>query len=121
MTPPHSRLVAILGLAVTTAAASPSGARSQAPDQPASIPANLVTALFGSVRVTVGEAPKGFPADLIPPAPASIVGGGLSGRELTVIFAYPGALTPALQAYTTHLEVADYAHVSLEMIRDGSI
>lgn len=70
-----------------------------AQQQPATIPTDLATALVGSESgmssggiplFSVGRAPERFPAALIPPKPAVVVGGMWLGAGGTLVVEYPG-------------------------------
>jgi hypothetical protein len=71
----------------------------RAQERPASIPTDLAIALIGpgspsfsgAPRFSVGKAPDGFPAMLVPPAPISVVGGMWSGDGGSIVLAVPSA------------------------------
>jgi hypothetical protein len=66
----------------------------EAQTEAAQLPVPLVTALMAGNRYSssatgryfVGALPPGWPADLVPPPPASVVGGMTSGTQLIAVF-----------------------------------
>jgi hypothetical protein len=78
-------------LVLASLIAVPAGAQSE----PAAIPTPLAVALVAgagsiaptSARVVVGTVPAGWPAALVPTAPAYVVGGMSVGRRLVAVFA----------------------------------
>jgi hypothetical protein len=109
----------LAGAIAFRAPAGRSAGRPVAPavSQPDAVPAPLAAALVGGAgddpddapRFSVGRAPDGFPAELVPPAPAALVGGAAWRDARTVVVAYPQARKAAVDAYAAFAGRAGWA------------
>jgi len=83
---------------------------------PATVPTRLVMALFDysdSARIVADRVPDGFPAELVPPTPATAVG-GISGRRMqTTVFAFPVPASEASKSYEALLVRAGWKRVEI--------
>lgn len=83
------------GFVFTLLFASVAGCAPHTQSAPSSVPAPLVSALMddrssaspAAHRYAVGTLPAGYPARLVPSAPATIVGGMTNGDEIVAVFA----------------------------------
>lgn len=90
-------------LAAALIAAPSAGSLLAQQGEPAMIPTSLAIALSGPYvqlfeelpHFVVGRAPEGWPAALVAPAPATLVGGVTFGPMRTVVFQYPATADPA--------------------------
>src|SRR5687767_12276280 len=120
----------IFALSMSVAIAAATTART-APtqQQPATIPVPLAAALMGGAvdptrpptRFFVGQAPDGFPAELIPPGPVSVIGGTMASGARTVILAYPAAVENGVTAYRQFLRAQGWIAPSMTEGRTGFV
>jgi hypothetical protein len=108
------RALACVVVMLASAAAHPLLAQSREP-APRVIPAVLVDAMFASIgwpsapdsRFSVGRVPDGWPAALIPRAPAKVIGGSTFQGQRDIVVSYPRS-APAESLYTTLLSRAGF-------------
>jgi hypothetical protein len=85
-------------------------------DDPAGRPGDqlrLVQAIVGAEqrrapRILTDRLPEGWPADIVPPSPARLLGGIDRGTATTAVFEYPEAVTGAFAEYRALVERAGF-------------
>jgi hypothetical protein len=115
--------IALAAALVAAPATSPLAAQQ---GEPAMIPTSLAIALTApytrlfeeNPHFVVGRAPGGWPAALVAPAPATLVGGVTFGPMRTAVFQYPATIDPA-DAYRQLLTRAGYTRGRNPMMPQG--
>jgi hypothetical protein len=81
------------------------------------IPELLVEALLAAhsgspstFAIVVGRVPSGWPIELIPPAPVTVLGGTLAGPIKVAVFQYPADAPEPLEDYRSLLLAHGFAH-----------
>ncbi len=119
--------VLLSGLAASSGVRATAAAQEQRAG--GSIPASLAIALLSgdvapdmpAARITVGRAPDGFPAELIPASPASVAGGTVTGWHRTVVLAFPTTADSAMTSYAAQLERAGWRKAALVANLEGFV